>query len=112
MTNKSGLDRLDLAEAQRIGNLVEMKLDGFLKFSPELAGDDHEQVFKEAFIELLFNGVLRLNNNEDPRVKVNSPKITPEVVDWYKEVALALEEEETLREKYRKVLSGEKITEH
>ena len=112
MTNKSGLDRLDLAEAQRIGELVQIKLDGFLKFSPDLAGEDYEHIFKEAFIELLFKGIFRLNNNEDPRIKINTPKITPEVVHWYKKAAHALEEEETLREKYRKVLSGEKPTEH
>jgi uncharacterized protein (UPF0305 family) len=110
--NKAGLDSLDLTEAQRIGELVQVKIDSFLERAPNLLEEGYEEVFKEAYIELLFNAILRLNDNEDPREKINSPKITPEVVNWYKKAALALEEEEALREKYRKAFSGEKLTEH
>jgi hypothetical protein len=112
MPNKAGLDRLNLAEAQHVCELVQVKIDSFLKMAPNLPGEDYEEVFKEAYIELLFDGIFRLNNDEDPREKINSPKITPEVVNWYKKAALALEEEEALREKYNKAFSGEKLTEH
>ena len=112
MPQKSGLDRLDFAEAQRVGELVQVTPDRFLKLASNLPGGDYEQAFKEAYIELLFQRILRLNNKEDPRNKINSPEITPEVVDWFKKAALALEEEEALREKYMAALSGEKLTEH
>jgi hypothetical protein len=110
--NKTGIDRLDLAEAQFVGELVQVKIDDFLRLAPNLPGTDYEEVFKEAYVELLFKGILKLNNNEDPRKKVNSPKITPKVVNWYKKAALALEEEEALREKYKKAFSDGKLTEH
>ena len=100
MKNKAGLQRLDIIEAQHISELVQMKINGFLELAPKLPGEDYAEIFKEAYIELLFDGIFRLNNNEDPREKINNPIITPDVVDWYKKAAIALEEEEALRESY------------
>ena len=111
MTKKAGLDRLDLAEAQGIGELVQVKIDKFLEISSGLTGE-YEEFHKEAYISLLFDGILKMNDNEDPREKINSSEITPEVVSWFKKAALALEEEEALREKCSKALAGEKVTEH
>ncbi len=111
MTNKAGLDRLDFAEARGVGELVEVKIDKFLELSSGLS-DDYEELHKEAYVLLLYEGILKINDNEDPRKRINSSKITPEVVSWFKKAALALEEEEALREKCSKALDGEKVTEH